>query len=47
MAGAINYALDAYSDKKVMAGLVQNAMTQDFSSDKWAFEYAKLYMDMM
>lgn len=47
MAGAVNYALDAYADKKVMAGLIQNAMSQDFSSDKWAFEYAKLYVDMV
>ncbi len=47
MAGAINYALDAYARKSAMHGLIQNAMTQDFSSDQWAFEYAKLYIRMM
>lgn len=47
MAGAVNYALDAYANREVMAELVQNAMSQDFSGEAWAFEYAKLYVDML
>ncbi len=47
MAGAINYALDAYANKPALEGLIKNAMNQDHSSDKWAYEYAKLYIDML
>ena len=47
MAGAICYALDTYHNKSAVQRLIQNAMTQDFSSDKWAFEYAKLYINML
>lgn len=47
MYGAINYALDTYADKPAFQKLIQNAMSQDFSSDKWAYEYAKLYMGMI
>lgn len=46
MAGAIRYALDAYRDKKAMAQLIKNAMSIDSSCEQWAFEYAKLYLDI-
>lgn len=46
MSGAIHYALDAYADKKAMDRLVKNAMSIDSSCESWAFEYAKLYLDI-
>jgi len=46
MAGAIRYALGTYKDKKAMAQLIKNAMSIDSSCESWAFEYAKLYLDI-
>ncbi len=47
MAGAIRYALGTYGDKHAMAKLIKNAMSVDVSCEQWAFEYAKLYLDML
>ncbi len=47
MAGAIRYALDTYRNKEAMRGLIRNAMSVDSSCEHWAFEYGKLYLDML
>ena len=47
MAGAIRYALDTYNDKESMTKLIKNAMSIDSSCENWAFEYGKLYLDML
>ena len=47
MSGAVRYALDTYQDKEAMAKLMDNAMSADSSCENWAFEYAKLYLDML
>ena len=45
MADAVRRALDTYPDKKAMDRLMKNAMSADSSCERWAFEYAKLYLD--
>jgi len=47
MADAVRRALEAYGDKKALAGLRKNAMARDFGCDGWAFAYGRLYLDMM
>ena len=47
MAGAIRYALDTYNDKEAMTKLIKSAMSIDSSCENWAFEYGKLYLDML
>ncbi len=43
----VNYALDTYYNKDVFSALVRSAMTQDFSMEKCALEYAKLYLSTL
>ena len=47
MCGAIGYALKTYGDKPAMTRLITNAMSTDMSCERWAFEYGKLYIDML
>ncbi len=47
MTGAIRYALETYYDKPAMDKLIRSAMSIDSSCERWAFEYAKVYLDML
>ena len=47
MRGCIHYALQTYSDKAAMKILVSNAMQQDFSFERSAKEYVRLYISML
>ena len=47
MKETILQALGVYQDKAVMKKLVKNAMTADFSFDRSAEEYAKLYIGIL
>ena len=47
MTAAIRRALSAYDDKPLMQKLIHNAMSVDFSCDRCAFEYARIYLDMI
>ena len=47
MADAIRLALATYGDRAVMERLIQNAMSIDASSGRCAFEYAKVYLEML
>lgn len=44
---AVNIALDCWNKKDVMDKLIKNAMSEDFSFDKSALEYMKLYLDIV
>ena len=47
MAGAIHYALDTYyNNKPAMKQLIKAGMSRDSSCERWALEYAKLYLAM-
>lgn len=43
----INYALSCYPDKDVMNKLINNAMSEDFSFERSAIEYIKLYITLL
>ncbi|MDO5446016.1 MAG: glycogen synthase GlgA [Eubacteriales bacterium] len=43
----ISYAVNTYYDKKAYSGLVRRAMEKDFSFDRSAKEYVRLYIDML
>ena len=47
MKDAVMLALDCYRKPEVMAGLVRSAMEADFSFDKSAEEYARLYICLL
>ena len=47
MSDAVSRALDTYTDKDAMTKLIQNAMNVDSSCERWAFEYAEIYLDML
>ena len=47
MKEAILYALSVYKDKDVMNSLIHNAMSEDFSFEASAKEYAKLFIEML
>ena len=47
LAWALRRALALYDDKAAMAAHIQSAMKKDFGCDAWAFEYGKLYLDML
>ena len=47
MENAVRYALDTYYDKPAMEKLINSAMSRDSSCEHWAFEYARLYIDML
>lgn len=47
MYDTILYALGCCSDKKVLRGLISHAMEEDFSFDRSAEEYARLYLCML
>lgn len=47
MRAVISYAVSTYFDKKAHAGLVRRAMEKDFSFERSAKEYVRLYMDML
>ena len=47
MRGCIHYALQTYKDKKAMKKLIANAMGEDFSFERSAKEYVKLYISML
>ncbi len=47
MRDAIRQALSCYQDKDVMKRLIGNAMNADFSFDRSAEEYVKLYLEML
>lgn len=47
MADAVRRALALYWDKPAMARVVKQAMAVDYSCDNWAYEYGKLYLDMI
>lgn len=46
MMSAIHYAIDTYKNKKAWKNLIKNAMTADFSWDKSAKEYKKVYQEI-
>ena len=43
----IHYALEVYLQKDVMKSLIENAMKEDFSFERSAKEYIKLYISML
>jgi starch synthase len=43
--GAVRRALSVYGRKTVWAGIIRNGMTRDFSWDRSAGRYIKLYED--
>ncbi len=47
MRSVVHNALSCYRDKDVMLGLIKNAMAQDFSFERSAKEYIRLYISMM
>ncbi len=47
MLGAIRYALTCWPQDAVMDGLRHSCMAHDFSCEAWAYEYARLYLDML
>ncbi len=47
MLGCIAYALSAYRDKDVMAGLIRAGMTGDYSFDGPALDYGRLYVSVL
>ena len=47
MRATIHYALSFYKDKKVMESLIDNAMNEDFSFERSAKEYVRLYISML
>ena len=47
MRATIHYALECYKDAKVMSGLILNAMHEDFSFERSAKEYVKMYISML
>ena len=47
MYNVLRYAVETYSDKKAMNGLIRSAMKKDFSFTKSAVEYIKLYISML
>ncbi len=46
MLGTIQFAIDAYHNKKEWNALIQNAMKKDFSWSKSALEYKKIYKEL-
>jgi len=44
---AVNLALDCWEKPDVMKQLIKNAMSEDYSFDKSAAEYTKLYLSML
>ena len=47
MKNTIRYALSCYYDKAAMSGLISRAMAQDFSFDRSAKDYVRLYISML
>ena len=47
MREAVHNALECYRDKDIMQTLIKNAMAQDFSFERSAEEYIKLYISML
>ena len=47
MRDAIRLALACYGNRDVMRELIQNAMSADFSFDRSAVEYVRLYLEMI
>ena len=47
MADAVCRALNLFQDRGAMSRLMENAMAADYSCEKWAFEYAKLFLEML
>ena len=43
----IRYALSTFEDRKAMAALIKNAMETDFSFERSAKEYVRLYISML
>ena len=43
----IHYAVQIYQDKKALSGLIRRAMEKDFSFERSAKEYVRLYIDML
>ena len=47
MRACIGYALQTYGDKKAMAQLIAAAMSEDFSFERSAKEYIRMYISML
>jgi starch synthase len=47
MMAAVRRALEAYRDRKAWRGLVERGMRQDFSWERSAAEYERLYRKLL
>ena len=47
MRSVVHYALSCYPDGEIMHRLIRNAMAQDFSFERSAQEYIRLYLSML